>query len=93
MSACLEPIAFDALVAYWAGDLGAPESDEVEAHVFGCAACTALSERIAAVTEKMRSLEPAIISAARLDELRSAGRRIGGPRTSFLVRAPRSSAP
>ena len=76
MSACATPIAFDSLVAYWAGDLDAAESDALEAHVFGCATCTALSERIAAVTEKIRVLEPATITSARLAELRAQGRRI-----------------
>ena len=76
MTACPKPVAFEALVAYWAGDLDATESDAIEAHVFGCATCTAMSGRIAAITEKVRSLEPAVIGAARLDELRAAGRRI-----------------
>lgn len=76
MSACATPVPFDALVAYWAGDLDATRSDEIEAHVFGCATCTALSERIAGVTETMRSLEPPLISSARLAELRATGRRI-----------------
>jgi hypothetical protein len=76
MSACAKPLGVDALVSYWARDLDVTESEAVEAHVFGCATCTAMSERIAAVTEKMRSLEPAVISAERLAELRAAGRRI-----------------
>lgn len=76
MSACAKALSFESLVSYWAGDLGAAETDDVEAHVFACATCTTMSERIAAVTEKMRSLEPAVISAARLGELRAAGRRI-----------------
>lgn len=76
MRSCPKPIGIESLVAYWAGDLDPTESDDLEAHVFGCATCTALSERIAAVTEKMRSLEPAVIPAARLDELRAAGRHI-----------------
>jgi hypothetical protein len=76
MSVCSKPVSFESLVAYWAGDLDTSESDDLEAHVFACATCTAMSERIAAVTEKMRSLEPASISAARLAELRTAGRHI-----------------
>jgi hypothetical protein len=76
MSGCPHPIPFETFVSYWAGDLGATDSDELEAHVFACATCTAMSERIAAVTEKMRSLEPAVITSARLSELRAAGRRI-----------------
>jgi hypothetical protein len=76
MSACAKPIAFETLVSYWARDLDATESEAVEAHVFGCATCTAMSERIAALTQKMRSLEPPIITSARLRELRAAGRRI-----------------
>lgn len=76
MSTCAKPIAFDTFVAYWCDDLDASESDALEAHVFSCASCTALSERVAAVTERMRSVEPAMISSARLAELRTAGRRI-----------------
>jgi hypothetical protein len=76
VSICAKPIAFDTFVSYWCGDLDANESDELEAHVFSCATCTVLSERVAAVTEKMRSTEPAMITSARLAELRAAGRRI-----------------
>jgi hypothetical protein len=76
MTACPKPVAFAAFVAYWSGDLDVVESDALEAHVFGCATCTSMSERIAAITEKVRSLEPVVISAARLDELRAAGRVI-----------------
>lgn len=76
MSACATPVSFETFVAYWAGDLAGTESDEVEAHVFSCATCTAMSRRIAAVTETLRGLEPPVISAARLGELRAAGRRI-----------------
>ena len=91
MSACAKPIPFETLVAYWCGDLDANESDDLEAHVFSCASCTTLSERIAAVTEKMRSVEPAMITSERLAELRAAGRRIDdnfvapGERKSVLV--------
>ena len=76
MSACTKPVPFDTLVSYWAHDLDPSESEAVEEHVFACATCTMMSERIATVTEKMRSLEPAVISAERLRELRAAGRRI-----------------
>jgi hypothetical protein len=76
MSTCAKPVSFEAFVSYWAGDLDATQNDAIESHVFSCATCTAMSERIAAVTEKLRSLEPPVISAARLGELRTAGRRI-----------------
>ena len=76
MSGCPKPIPFETLVAYWAGDLDAAESDALEEHVFACAACTAASARVAAVTEQLRSLEPAAISSSRVLELRAAGRRI-----------------
>lgn len=73
---CAKPVPFETLVAYWCGDLPANEGDDLEAHVFACASCTALSERIAAITEKMRSVEPAMITSSRLAELRAAGRKI-----------------
>ena len=73
---CPSPIAFETIVAYWAGDLDVAQTDAVEEHVFACAACTATSARVAAISEKLRSLEPSIISAARLAELRAAGRHI-----------------
>jgi hypothetical protein len=73
---CESPVSFEMLVAYWSGDLDAAETDEIDAHIFGCATCTAASERVAAVTERLRSLEPPVISSARLAELRARGRRI-----------------
>lgn len=76
MTACAKPIPFETLVSYWCGDLAANESDELEAHVFSCASCTALSARVAAIAEKMRSVEPAMITSTRLAELRAAGRKI-----------------
>jgi hypothetical protein len=76
VSVCARPVSIESLVSYWAGDLDATQNDEVEAHVFSCATCTAMAERFCAITEKMRSLEPPVISAARLGELRAAGRRI-----------------
>jgi hypothetical protein len=76
MSTCFKPVPFESFVSYWAGDLDAKAGEELEDHVFACPTCTAMSERIAAVTEKMRSLEPAVIPAARLAELRAGGKRI-----------------
>lgn len=76
MKSCASPVPFEVLVSYWAGDLDATRAGEVEAHVFACARCTAESERVAAITEPMRGLEPAVIGAARLGELRAAGRKI-----------------
>ena len=36
---CPEPIPFDAVVDYWAGDLTRDDEDRIDEHVFGCAAC------------------------------------------------------
>jgi len=36
---CPEPIPFEDVVDYWAGDLGRAEEDRIDDHVFSCAAC------------------------------------------------------
>lgn len=76
MSGCGSPLSLDTLVAYWAGDLDHASADEVEAHVFACATCTKVAERIAAITETLRALVPPVIGPGRLAALRAAGRRI-----------------
>jgi hypothetical protein len=69
-------VTFETLVAYWAGDLGAAESDRVEDHVFACAECTAASARVAAISESLRAIVPPIVSPGRVEELRAHGFQI-----------------
>jgi Putative zinc-finger len=76
VSACPSPISLEELVAYWAGELEPTATDALEEHLFGCDACTTASARIAAITERLRSLVPPIVSAARLASLRAQGLRI-----------------
>jgi hypothetical protein len=73
VSACPSPLSVEALVAYWAGDLEPSASDALEEHLFACDACTASSARIAAITEKLRSAVPPIVSGERLAALRARG--------------------
>jgi len=67
------PIPFETLVAYWAEDLSADEIDRVDEHLMSCAACSAASVRVAAVTEAIRNMLPPFISEAHLRELRRRG--------------------
>jgi hypothetical protein len=73
---CSSPLAFETLVAYWAGDLEPNESDAVEEHVMGCAACTESSARVAAVTEAIRAQIPPILSRDAVATLRGRGVRV-----------------
>ena len=50
--------------------------DKVDEHLFGCAACTATSARVAAVTEAVREALPPVVSRARVDKLRASGLRL-----------------
>jgi hypothetical protein len=73
---CAHPIPWATLVDYWAGDLDGGETDAVDEHLFGCAACTATSARVAAVTEAVREALPPVISQASVDRLRASGVRV-----------------
>jgi anti-sigma factor RsiW len=75
-SPCATPIAWDALVAYWAADLDDSAQDELEAHLMGCAACSAEAARVAAITETFRRALPPLLSPELLAQLRARGLRI-----------------
>ncbi len=75
-SVCAHPIAFEALVAYWSGDLPSADEDALELHVMGCAECTASSERVAAVALGVRSSIPPLLTNRLLAKLRARGVRI-----------------
>jgi hypothetical protein len=71
--ACAAPLAWERLVDYWAGDLGAAETESVDEHLFGCAACSAESARVARIVQALRTALPAVITAAQVAELRARG--------------------
>ena len=73
---CSSPIAWQTLVDYWANELSPSEEDAVEGHVFGCAACTSESARVASVTEALRALVLPAVTRRRIDALRARGHRI-----------------
>jgi hypothetical protein len=70
------PLSFETLADYWAGALPAPEQEAVEEHLFSCQSCTERSARMASLQQALRTLMPAVISAARLDGLVGGGTRI-----------------
>lgn len=70
---CRTPLAWSRLVDYWAGDLDVAASEDVEEHVFGCAACAAESARVAEITEALRAELPVVLSAEQVGELRARG--------------------
>ena len=72
---CSAPIAWEELVAYWAGDLDSARTDGVEEHLMGCDVCSAASGRISAVTETVRAMIPLFLSSERLAALRASGVR------------------
>ena len=78
---CAHPIPWATLVDYWAGDLDEAETATLDEHLFGCAACSATSARVAAVTEAVREALPAVVSRARVDRLR-------GPAACASARTP-----
>jgi hypothetical protein len=73
---CQSPIAWETLVEYWAGELDADATAALDEHLFECAACTAASARVAAVTEAVRAAVPLAVSPRRLERLRAGGVRV-----------------
>jgi hypothetical protein len=73
---CSQPVAWETLVDYFAGDLAEAAAAAVEEHLFGCADCTAAGERVAAVTEAIRAAIPLAIPRARIDGMRARGVRV-----------------
>lgn len=50
------------LLAWWSGELDEPSADDVEEHLFACAACTRRAEALAAIADAMTELEPAALA-------------------------------
>jgi anti-sigma factor RsiW len=74
--ACASPVAWDTLADYWAGDLPPPAEEAVDEHLMGCAACSAVSARVAAIAETLRTEIPPVITGDELAALRARGLRI-----------------
>jgi hypothetical protein len=74
--ACTAPLSSEVLVAYWTCDLSEHEQDGVDEHLMGCASCTALSARLAQVSEALRALIPPIVTSAALSMLRKKGLQV-----------------
>ena len=56
MSACAAPFPLGTLADYWLGELPPAEAEAAEAHVFGCADCTARTAWLAALADGVRGL-------------------------------------
>ena len=78
---CAKPIEFEALVAYWLGELPAAAEAPIEEHVFGCAYCTRRLEELAALAFGVRAAVrngavPAVITQPFLEYMKRQGMRI-----------------
>ena len=73
---CDAPIGWEALVAYWADDMDAAETDRIDEHLLGCGTCSAESASVAALAGALRSILPPFLDHARLETLRAKGLRI-----------------
>jgi hypothetical protein len=76
MTPCQAPIPWDALVDYWAKETSPGDLDALELHLMSCAACSETSARVAAISEALRGMIPAVIDRAKLADLRARGLKI-----------------
>jgi hypothetical protein len=78
---CAQPIEFEALVAYWLGELPAAAEAPLEEHFFGCAHCARRLEALAALASGIRAAVrngavQAVITQPFLEHMRRQGMRI-----------------
>ena len=73
MTPCHAPIAWEALVSYWAFDTSDDETLAIDEHAIGCSSCSARSASIAAIREAVRAMIPPLISRSQLEQLRARG--------------------
>ena len=78
---CAEPIEFEALVAYWVGELPTAAEAPIEEHLFGCAHCTRRVEELAALAFGIRAVVrrgavQAVITPPFLETMKRQGMRI-----------------
>ena len=95
---CAKPIDFEALVAYWLGELPAAAEAPIEEHLFGCAYCTRRLEELAALAFGIRAAVRdgavrAVITQPFLEHMKRQGMRIReyrlapGERVACTIRA------
>ncbi|HKU44940.1 MAG TPA: zf-HC2 domain-containing protein [Polyangiales bacterium] len=70
------PIAWPALVEYWAGDLPPQAAEAIEEHLMACGECSALAARVAEITESLRAMIPPLLSSEQLQQLQQRGLHI-----------------
>jgi hypothetical protein len=78
---CAEPVAVEALVAWWLAESPDAAAGAVEEHLFACASCTRRLEELVALASGIRAAVrggavQAVITQPFLDELRRQGMRI-----------------
>jgi len=55
MTACAKPVALEAIIAYWLGELDEADQSPLEEHLFACAHCTRRLESVAALASGIRA--------------------------------------
>lgn len=73
MKACANPLPWERLVEYWAGDLDEAATDAVDEHLFSCEPCSTESARVARIAQAFRSQLPVVVTSAQLAELKARG--------------------
>lgn len=80
-AACAAPLTDEALLAWWAGELAAPEQDTLEEHLLSCDECARGGQTLAAIAggvgelARNGALSIAVLPAV-VERLRREGRRI-----------------
>ncbi len=81
MTACAQPIEYEALVAYWLAELPATEEAAIEEHYFGCAHCARRLEALAAYASGIRAAVRegtvnAVLTPRFVDHMKDEGLRV-----------------
>ena len=95
---CARPIEFEALVAYWLGELPAAAEAPIEEHIFGCPHCTERVDELAALAFGIRAAVRngavrAVITQPFLEHMKRQGMRVReyrvapGERVACTIRA------
>jgi len=71
--ACATPIPAERLLEYLLGELEAADEDQLEIHLFGCAACAAEGDRVAGLATAIGRVVPPVLTRSRFESLEDAG--------------------